>query len=107
MAPYGTEWSPPITTGNAPPAPEQVATAVGVRQWHVARLSRRGRQGEADNVRLHRIEAGRLGEYTVGEDNTVLLVLADKRADFDLVSKVLKTSGYAGFPNFRFAVLKK
>lgn len=41
------------------------------------------------------------------EDNTVLLVLADKRADFDLVSKVLKTSGYAGFPNFRFAVLKK
>lgn len=41
------------------------------------------------------------------EDNTVLLVLADKRADFDLVSKVLKTSGYAGFPNFRFAVLKR
>lgn len=41
------------------------------------------------------------------EDNTVLLVLADKRADFDLVSKVLKTAGYAGFPNFRFAVLKK
>ena len=41
------------------------------------------------------------------DDNTVLLVLADKRADFDLVSKVLKTSGYAGFPNFRFAVLKK
>ena len=41
------------------------------------------------------------------EDNTVLLVLADKRADFDLVSKVLKTAGYAGFPNFRFAVLKR
>lgn len=43
----------------------------------------------------------------MSEDNTVLLVLADKRADFDLVSKVLKTSGYAGFPNFRFAVLKR
>lgn len=43
----------------------------------------------------------------MSEENTVLLVLADKRADFDLVSKVLKTSGYAGFPNFRFAVLKR
>ena len=41
------------------------------------------------------------------EENTVLLVLADKRADFELVSKVLKTAGYAGFPNFRFAVLKR
>ncbi len=41
------------------------------------------------------------------EENTVLLVLADKRADYALISKVLKTAGYAGFPNFRFAVLKK
>ena len=41
------------------------------------------------------------------EDNTVLLVLADRRADFELVSQVLKTAGYAGFPNFRFAVLKR
>ena len=51
-------------------------------------------------------ENGKKG-VKMDEDNTVLLVLADKRADFDLVSKVLKTSGYAGFPNFRFAVLKR
>ena len=41
------------------------------------------------------------------EENTVLLVLADKRADYELVSKVLKTAGYAGYPNFRFAVMKR
>jgi biopolymer transport protein ExbD len=41
------------------------------------------------------------------DDNTVLLVLADKRMDYSLISKVLKTAGYAGFPNFRFAVLKR
>jgi biopolymer transport protein ExbD len=41
------------------------------------------------------------------EDNTVLLVLADKRLDYSLISKVLKTAGYAGYPNFRFAVLKR
>src|SRR5207248_8802582 len=41
------------------------------------------------------------------EDNTVMLVLADKRADYSIISKVLKTAGYAGFPNFRFAVLKR
>ena len=41
------------------------------------------------------------------EDNTVLLVLADKRADYAMISKVLKTAGYAGYPNFRFAVLKR
>jgi biopolymer transport protein ExbD len=41
------------------------------------------------------------------DENTVLLVLADKRADYDLISKVLKTAGYAGYPNFRFAVLKR
>jgi biopolymer transport protein ExbD len=41
------------------------------------------------------------------EDNTVLLVLADKRADYGLISKVLKTAGYAGYPNFRFAVLNR
>ena len=41
------------------------------------------------------------------EDNTVMLVLADKRADYAMISKVLKTAGYAGYPNFRFAVLKR
>lgn len=41
------------------------------------------------------------------EENTVLLVLADKRIDYELISKVLKTAGYAGYPNFRFAVLKR
>lgn len=41
------------------------------------------------------------------DENTVLLVLADKRADYAMISKVLKTAGYAGFPNFRFAVLKR
>ncbi len=41
------------------------------------------------------------------EENTVLLVLADRRADFGLVSQVLKTAATAGFPNFRFAVIKR
>lgn len=51
-------------------------------------------------------EQGKKG-VKMTEDNTVLLVLADKRADYAMISKVLKTAGYAGFPNFRFAVLKR
>jgi hypothetical protein len=31
--------------------------------------------------------------------------LADKNTDSDVVSKVLKTAGYAGFVNVRFGVI--
>ena len=55
-------------------------------------LKERGEQGE--------------GGVKMEAENTVLLVLADKRVDYSLVSSVLKTAGYAGFPNFRFAVEK-
>lgn len=47
------------------------------------------------------------GTAEVTEENTVLLLLADKRVDYSVVSQVLKTAGYAGFPNFRFAVVNQ
>jgi len=58
------------------------------------------------NELTHIAQIGKKG-VKMDEDNTVLLVLADKRADYQTVSKALKTAGYAGFPNFRFAVLKR
>lgn len=47
------------------------------------------------------------GDVEVTEEDTVLLLLADKRVDYSVVSQVLKTAGYAGYPNFRFAVVNQ
>jgi biopolymer transport protein ExbD len=53
------------------------------------------------SIKERRAEAGR--EQT-GEASGILL-LADKDTDSDVVSKVLKTAGRAGFVNVRFGVI--
>jgi biopolymer transport protein ExbD len=39
-------------------------------------------------------------------DNAFVLLMADKRLSSDLVTKVMKTCGMAGMPNFRFGVAR-
>jgi len=41
------------------------------------------------------------------ENDDVVLLLCDKHVPFSLLSKVLRTAAMAGFPNFRFAVMRK
>jgi biopolymer transport protein ExbD len=53
------------------------------------------------SIRERRAQAGR--EQT-GEASGILL-LADRETDSDVVAKVLKTAGYAGFVNVRFGVI--
>jgi len=40
------------------------------------------------------------------EDETVIAFQADKNMPFELIDLVMKTSAQAGYPNFRFVVLK-
>jgi biopolymer transport protein ExbD len=40
-------------------------------------------------------------------DETVISFQADKNLNFEVVDLVMKTSAQAGYPNFRFVVLKK
>jgi len=53
------------------------------------------------NIKERRAQSGR--EQT-GEASGILL-LADRDTDSDVVNKVLKTAGYAGFVNVRFGVI--
>jgi biopolymer transport protein ExbD len=53
------------------------------------------------SIRERRAESGR---EQAGEASGILL-LADKDTDSDVVNKVLKTAGYAGFVNIRFGVI--
>jgi len=39
-------------------------------------------------------------------DNSLILLLADKRVKSDLITKIMKTCGMAGIVNFHFGVLK-
>jgi hypothetical protein len=41
------------------------------------------------------------------ENDDVILLLCDKQIPFAMLSKVLRTSAMAGYPNFRFAVMRK
>lgn len=43
----------------------------------------------------------------VSENDDVIFLLADRQVPFTVLSPVMKTSALAGFPNFRFAVIKK
>ncbi len=40
-------------------------------------------------------------------DETVISFQADKKLPFDVIDFVMKTAAQAGYPNFRFVVLKK
>jgi biopolymer transport protein ExbD len=53
------------------------------------------------SIKERRAQAGR---EQSGEASGILL-LADKDTDSDLISKVLKTAGHAGFVNVRFGVI--
>jgi biopolymer transport protein ExbD len=53
------------------------------------------------SIKERRAEAGR---EQAGEASGILL-LADRDTDSDVVTKVLKTAGYAGFVNVRFGVI--
>jgi biopolymer transport protein ExbD len=50
-------------------------------------------------------EANKKEEGTVPEDSLVL-VQADRSASYKTIDPILKTAGMAGFPNFRFAVMR-
>jgi biopolymer transport protein TolR len=41
------------------------------------------------------------------ENDDVVLLLCDKQVPFHLLGKVLRTAAMAGYPNFRFAVMRK
>jgi biopolymer transport protein ExbD len=41
------------------------------------------------------------------EDETVIAFQADKNLPFEIIDLVMKSSAQAGYPNFRFVVLKK
>ncbi|HEY3356113.1 MAG TPA: biopolymer transporter ExbD [Polyangia bacterium] len=41
------------------------------------------------------------------ENDDVVLLLCDKQVPFAMLSKVLRTAAMAGYPNFRFAVMRK
>lgn len=43
----------------------------------------------------------------VTENSTVVLLQADKKVKYKTINQVIRTAGMAGFPNFRFAVMKK
>jgi biopolymer transport protein ExbD len=55
------------------------------------------------SIKERRAEAGR---EQAGEASGILL-LADKDTDSEVVSRVLKTAGHAGFVNVRFGVIAK
>jgi biopolymer transport protein ExbD len=88
--------------------------AVQVADAAVARIEK-GRLVEAEDeegripslyakltsIKERRSQAGR---EATGEASGILL-LADKDTDSDVVSKVLKTAGHAGFVNIRFGVI--
>jgi biopolymer transport protein ExbD len=54
------------------------------------------------SIKERRVETGREQSTDVASG---ILLLADKDTDSDVVTKVLKTAGYAGFVNVRFGVI--
>jgi biopolymer transport protein ExbD len=54
-------------------------------------------------IRERRAESGR----TDAAETSGILLLADKETDSDIISKVLKTAGHAGFVNVRFGVIAR
>ncbi|MCB0308094.1 MAG: biopolymer transporter ExbD [Bdellovibrionales bacterium] len=47
------------------------------------------------------------GKSQEEDSSTVILLQADKRVPFELLDKVLKSAGMAGFPKSRFVVLRR
>jgi len=58
--------------------------------------------------RLNTLRAARQAETAgLSKDDDVIFLLADKTAPFTLLGPVMKTAAMAGYPNFRFAVVKE
>ncbi|HWV37234.1 MAG TPA: biopolymer transporter ExbD [Vulgatibacter sp.] len=58
--------------------------------------------------RLNTLRAARQAETAgLSKDDDVVFLLADKTAPFTLLAPVMKTAAMAGYPNFRFAVVKE
>jgi biopolymer transport protein ExbD len=58
--------------------------------------------------KLNMLRAARHAETGgVGKSDDVIFLVADKTVPFTVLSPVMKTAAMAGFPNFRFAVIKK
>ena len=58
--------------------------------------------------RLNTLRAARQAETAgLSKDDDVIFLLADKTAPFTLLAPVMKTAAMAGYPNFRFAVVKE
>lgn len=58
--------------------------------------------------RLNTLRAARQAETAgLSKDDDVVFLLADRSAPFTLLGPVMKTAAMAGFPNFRFAVVKE
>ena len=53
------------------------------------------------------IEKKKMIGLDVKMDDSIVLLLADRRLKSDLIAKIMKTCGMAGIPNFHFGVLKK
>lgn len=49
----------------------------------------------------------RSGDALTDEEKTIVIFQADRKVRFEDIDKVMKTAAMAGFPNFRFAVMKK
>ncbi len=47
------------------------------------------------------------GEPLTDEQKSIVIFQADRKVRFEDIDKVMKTAAMAGFPNFRFAVMKK
>jgi biopolymer transport protein ExbD len=54
-----------------------------------------------------RLRKERGGDKLSDEDKSIVIFQADRRVRFEDIDKVMKTAAMAGFPNFRFAVMKK
>lgn len=58
--------------------------------------------------KLNTLRAAREGQTGgVSQNDDVIFLVADRQVPFTLLSPVMKTAAMAGYPNFRFAVIKK
>lgn len=58
--------------------------------------------------KLNTLRAAREGQTGgVSENDDVIFLVADRQVPFSLLSPIMKTAAMAGYPNFRFAVIKK
>lgn len=58
--------------------------------------------------KLNAVRASRQGQTGgVSENDDVIFLIADRKVPFVVLSPVMKTAAMAGFPNFKFAVVKK